>query len=135
MEFVWDVPAELHDGMPLVYKRCALLSALIKSKRQAREAAAIDATIVNDLHASRGNFVAVLDLKDVRFRPCIYTFIKESVRLQAARPYHTYIVNMPGWGAKVFQLARKWLNEDDVATCTTQKGPWTGVTTIECIGP
>jgi len=126
MEFQWDVLDEHHMNMPVVHKRCALLNELCKSKRQARAAAAMDTTIVNDLHASHGNFVVVLDLKDVRFRPCIYAFAKESLRLQAARPYHTYVVNMPTWGTKVFKLVRKWLSDDDVAACSVQQGPWAG---------
>ena len=125
MEFQWDVLDEHYDGMPVLYKRCALLNTLVKSKRQARAAAAIDAMFVNELHTSNGKFVAVLDIKDVKFRPCIYAFIKESIRLQAARPHHTYIVNMPKWGSKVFKLTRKWLNDGDIATCSTQGGPWT----------
>lgn len=126
MEFQWDVPDELHGGMPVVHKRCALLNELCKSKRQARAAAAMDATIVNDLHATHKNFVVVLDLENVRFRPCIYAFVKESLRLQAARPHHTYVVNMPKWGAKVFKLVRRWLSPDDIAACSMQQGPWTG---------
>lgn len=127
MEFQWDVLDEHQGGMPVVHKRCALLNELCKSKRQARAAAAMDATIVNDLHTTHGNFVVVLDLKDVRFRPCIYAFVKESLRLQAARPHHTYIVNMPTWGAKVFKLVHRWLSPDDIAACSMQQGPWTGV--------
>lgn len=127
MEFQWDVLDQDSMLMPIIHKRCALLNDLCKSKRQARAAAAVDANIVDTLHASRGNFIVVLDLKGVRFRPCIYTFVKESLRLQAARPHHTHIVNMPTWGAKVFALVRKWLNDDDVAACSIQKGPWTGV--------
>lgn len=125
MEFKWDVLDERYDGMPVLHKRCALLNEVCKSKRQARAAAAIDADMVNTLHAVHENFITVLDLKHVRFRPCVYTFIKESLRIQAARPNHTYIVNMPKWGAKVFRFVRKWLNDDDVAACSMQGGPWT----------
>ncbi len=127
MDFKWDVLEERVSGMPVVYKRCALLNKLCKSKRQARAAAVIDATIANDIHTSRGSFVTVLDLEGVLFRPCIYAFVKELVRLQAVRPHHTYVVNMPKWGAKVFKLVCKWLNDDDVAACSVQAGPWTGV--------
>jgi hypothetical protein len=126
MDFEWDIPDELHGGMPVVHKRCALLNELCKSKRQAREAAAIDATIVNTLQASHGSFIVVLDLEDVRFRPCIYAFVKESLRLASVRPHHTYVVNMPKWGTKVFKLVRRWLSAEDVAACSLDEGPWKG---------
>jgi len=119
MEFEWDVLE--HEGVPLVYKRCALLNEICKSKRQAREAAAVDASIVN---AIGGDFIVVLDLKGLRFRPCIYAFIKESVRLHAVLPRHTYLVNMPKWGLRVFRLARPLLSSADIASSSISLGPW-----------
>ena len=124
MDFDWDVQSA--DGTICVIKRFTKLEGIVRSKSTAKQAAARDASIINDMAARHPDLTVAVDLKGVRMRRSIYTYIKESVRLQPARPRHTHIYNVPTWGSKVYGVVRHWLSSKDresLTICTTGLPP------------
>ena len=118
MDFDWDVQRADPDGAVCVIKHFAKLEGVVRSKSTAKQAAARDAEMINTLVAQHPELTVAIDLQGVRMRRSIYTYIKESVRLQPARPRHTYIYNAPTWGSKVYSVIKHWLSSEDRASLT-----------------
>jgi hypothetical protein len=116
MDFKWDILHE--DGVCTVVKQFHKLEGVCCSKKTAKQAAAIDAQLIHDISRTHGKFIVKIDLQGVKMRRSVYTFIKEGIRLQAPRPDHTYIVNAPAWGTKVYAVVSKWLSEEDRTSVT-----------------
>lgn len=116
MDFTWDIREE--DGVCTVIKQFHKLEGVCCSKKTAKEAAAIDARLIRDISRTHSKFIVKIDLQGVKMRRSVYTFIKEGVRLQPPRPHHTYVINAPAWGTKVYAVVRKWLSDEDRASVT-----------------
>jgi hypothetical protein len=116
MDFTWDIRWE--GGICTVVKQFHKLEGICCSKKTAKEAAAIDARLIHDISRTHGTFIVKIDLQGVKMRRSVYTFIKEGIRLQSPRPHHTYVINAPAWGTKVYAIVARWLSDEDKASVT-----------------
>jgi hypothetical protein len=123
MDFEWDVLGT-SAGNTIVYKDTAKLSRCIKSKSDARAAAARDAQLTNLLAAEHGNIVTIIDVAGVKLRRVVYTYVKASIRENPARPLRTHAVNVPLWAAKVYRVVRPLLSAEDIQSTSVHTGPY-----------
>jgi hypothetical protein len=124
MNFTWDVLGTSNEGHAIVYKRVGVMSQGIRSKRDARAAANRDALLTNNIAAQHDSFIAIIDVSGIRFRAVVYTYIKELIKENAARPVRTHVVNAPKWTSRVYRAVRPLLSAEDVQSASVHTGPY-----------
>jgi len=124
MDFEWDVLGTSVEGHAIVYKGVGEMSRCIQSKSDARAAAARDALLTNRIAAAHSSFIAIIDVRGMKLRKVVYTYIKALIKEDPVRPARTHVVNAPEWTSRVYRAVRHFLSPSDVQSASVHTGPY-----------
>jgi len=124
MDFEWDILGTTASGQTVVYKELRKMADRIRTRADARAAAAHDAELTRRLSSQHRVVVTILDAGGVKLRPVVYHYIKAAIAANPPRPMHTYVVNTPKWATRVYLAMRRLLSDDDVQSTSVHAGPY-----------